>query len=94
MSWINKYWCRCFVSLIKIYQGFLNASLSKFLVQPTHLLYLLEIPYDGLGREVKEEEEANLNANAKKFWLRPNVAPIADTRIQDINATNGDESDI
>ena len=30
----------------------------------------------------------------KKFWPRPNVAPTADTGIQDINATNDDESDI
>lgn len=50
--------------------GLFKCKFVKFFGSTTHLLYLLEIPYDGLGREVKEEEEANLNANAKKILAK------------------------
>ena len=43
----------------------------------------------------KEQEETNVNADAKEFRPRRNAAAIADGRIQDINATDDDdESDV
>ena len=61
---------------------------TKFLVRPIQLLYPLELHCDVPAREGKEQEESNLNADAKEFRPRRN----ADARIQDINATNDDES--
>ena len=66
---------------------------TKFLVQPIQLLYLLELHYDVPAREVKEQE-TNLNVNVKEFRPRRNAAAIADARIQDINSTSDDESNI
>ena len=65
---------------------------TKFLVRPIQLLYPLELHCDVPAREGKEQEESNLNANAKEFWPRRNAAAIADAQIQNINATNDDES--
>ena len=61
---------------------------TKFLGRPIQLLYPLELHCDVPAREGKEQEESNLNADAKEFRPRRN----ADARIQDINATNDDES--
>ena len=67
---------------------------TKFLVRLIQLLYPVELHCAVLAREVKEQEETNLNANAKEFRQRCNAAAIADARIQDINASDDDESDI
>ena len=66
----------------------------KFLVRSIQLLYLLELHCDVPASEVKEEEQTNLNADAKEFRPRRNAAAIADAQIQDINATDDDESNI
>ena len=42
----------------------------------------------------KEQEETNLNVNAKEFRSRRNAAATTNARIQDINASNDDESNI
>ena len=44
-------------------------------------------------REVKEQEETNLNAHAREYQPRRNSAVIADVRIRGINAIDDDESD-
>ena len=67
---------------------------TKFLVRPIQLLYPLELHCDVPAREVKEQEETNMNVNAKEFRPIRNAAAIADTQVQDINATNDDESNI
>ena len=67
---------------------------TKFLVRPIQLLYTLELHCDISVREVKEEEETNLNANAKEFRPRRNVATVADARIGDINTIDDDENDL
>ena len=67
---------------------------TTFLVRPIQLLYTLELHWDVQAREVKEREETKLNTNSKEFWPRRNAAAVADARIQDINATDDDESDI
>ena len=67
---------------------------TKFLVRPIQLLYPLELHCDVPAREVKEQVETNFNVDAKEFRPRHNAAAIVDARIQDINATNDDESSI
>ena len=67
---------------------------TNFLIRPIQLLYPLELHCDVQAREVKEQEETNLNANAKEFWQKFNAAAIADVRNRDINAIDDDESDI
>ena len=67
---------------------------TKFLVRPIQLLYPLELDCDVPAREAKEQEETNLNVDAKEFRSRRNAAAIADAWIQAVNATNDDESDI
>ena len=67
---------------------------SNFLVRPIQLLSPLELHCDVPARQVKEQEETNLNVNAKEFRPRRNAAATADPRIPDINATNDDESNI
>ena len=66
----------------------------KFLVRSIQLLYLLELHCDVPASEVKEQEQTNLNADAKEFRPRHNAAATADAQIQDINATDDDESNI
>ena len=66
----------------------------KFLVRSIQLLYLLELHCDVPASKVKEQEENNLNNDAKEFRPRRNAAAIADAQIQDINATDDDESNI
>ena len=39
------------------------------------------------------QEETNLNTGVREYLPRPNAAATADARIQDINATNDDESE-
>ena len=67
---------------------------TKFLVQPIQLLHPLKLHCDVPAREVKEQEETNLNADAKEFQSRRNAAAVADERIQHSNATDDDESDV
>ena len=64
---------------------------TKCLIRPIQLLYPLELYCNVPAREVKE---TNLNAHVKEFRPRRDAAAIADVRIQDINSTNDDESDI
>ena len=51
---------------------------TKFLVRPIQLLYPLELYCDVPAREAKEQEETNLNVDAKEFRSRRNAAAIAD----------------
>ena len=67
---------------------------TKFLVRPIQLLYPLKLHCDVPAREVKEQEETNLNADAKEFQSRRNAATVADERIQHSNATDDDKSDV
>ena len=63
---------------------------TKFLVRSIQLLFPLELHCDIQAREVKEQEETNLNTDAKEFWPRRNAAAIAGVRIRDINAIDDD----
>ena len=67
---------------------------TTFLVRPIQLLYPLELYCDVPAREMKDQEETNLNADAKEFRPKRNAAAITDARIRDINAIDDDESDI
>ena len=67
---------------------------TKVLVRPIQLLYLIKPHCDVPAREVKEQEGINLNAAAKEFRSRRNAVAIADARVQAINTTDHDESDI
>ena len=57
-------------------------------------MYLLQLHCDVPARDAKEQEEIKLNADAKEFQPRHNLAAVADAQTQNINATNDDESDI
>ena len=67
---------------------------TTFLVRSIQLLYPLELHCDVPAREMKDQEETNLNADAKEFRPRCNAAAITDARIRDVNAIDDDESDI
>ena len=67
---------------------------TKFLVRPIQLLYQIEPHCDVPASKVKEQEEINLNAAAKEFRSRRNAVAIADVRVQGINTTDHNESDI
>ena len=54
----------------------------KFLIRPIQLLYPLELRCDVPAKWINQKNP------------RLNAAAIADARIQDINATNDDESNI
>ena len=51
---------------------------TKFLCRPIQLLYPLELHCDVPAREVKQQEEINLNINVKELWPRRNAAAVAD----------------
>ena len=67
---------------------------TKFLVRPINLLYPVELYCDIPAREMKEQEETGLNPTAEEFRPRRNAEAIGDARIQDINVTDDDGSDI
>ena len=67
---------------------------TNFLVQQIKLLSPLKFHCDVPPRKVKEQQETNLNLDAKEFRPRRNAAAIVDARIQDVNATIDDERDI
>ena len=66
---------------------------TKFMFQPIQVQYPLELHCDVPAKEVKVQEETNLNAGVREYRPRPNAAATADARIQDINATNDNESE-
>ena len=66
---------------------------TKFMVQPIQVQYPLELHCDVPAKEVKVQEETNLNTGVREYRPRPNAAATADARIQDINATNDNESE-
>ena len=62
---------------------------TEVLRRPIQLLHPRAIAV----REVKEQEETNLNADAREFQPRRNSAVRADVRIRGINVIDFDESD-